>query len=50
MLPSITAKAAGAALVFAVWLAGAIGGIPDYAKPLLLALGTLIGYAAVRLE
>lgn len=50
MLPSLVAKGFGGLLVFAVWLAGAIGGIPDYAKPLLLALGTLIGYAAVRLE
>lgn len=50
MLPSITAKAAGAALVFAAWLAGALGGVPDFAKLLLLAVGVLVGYAAVRLE
>ena len=50
MLPSLVAKGLGGLLVLAVGLAGAISGVPDYAKPLLLALGALIGYAAVRLE
>lgn len=32
MLPSLVAKGFGGLLVFVVWLAGAISGVPDYGR------------------